>query len=99
MANVNVSYDQMQQEAQALISGKEQINQQLQLMRNRINNLVSAGFVTDQASGAFSASYEQFNQGAVMTISALDQLANNLNMVANTLQQTDAALAAQMGNG
>lgn len=98
MANLNVSYDQMQQEAQALIAGKEQINQELQMMRNRITNLVNGGFVTDSASGAFHNSYEQFNQGATMTISALDQLSNNLMQVANTLQQTDQALAAQMGN-
>lgn len=98
MPNINVSYDQMQQEAQGLIRGKEEILQSLTMMRNRIQNLVSSGFVTDTASGAFHNAFEQFNQGANTTISALDQLANNLTMIANTLQQTDQQLASQMGN-
>ncbi len=98
MANINVSFDQMQQEAQGLIRGKEEIIQSLNTMRSRIQNLVSGGFVTDQASGAFSNSFEQFNQGAQTTIGALDQLSNNLTMIANTLQQTDQQLASQMGN-
>lgn len=98
MANINVSYDQMQQEAQGLMRGKDEIIQQLNMMRNRIQNLVSSGFVTDSASGAFHNSFEQFNQGATTTIGALDQLANNLTMIANTLQQADQQLASQMGD-
>lgn len=98
MANLNVSYQDMHNEAQALRTGREQIDAQLTSLKTRINNLVSSGFVTDAASGAFSSSYEQFTTGASQTIAALDQLASQLTMMANTLQETDASLAAQMGN-
>lgn len=98
MANLNVSYQDMHNEAQALRAGREQIDAELNTLKGRINNLVSGGFVTDAASGAFNSSYESFSQGASQTISALDQLASQLTTMANTLQETDASLAAQMGN-
>jgi len=98
MANLNVSYEAMLSEATQLQNGKEQITQQLQALRSRINNLVTSGFVTDSASGAFNRSYEQFNHGATTTIAALDDLAHALRNVATTLQQTDHTLAQQMGN-
>ncbi len=98
MANLNVSYQDMHNEAQALRSGREQIDAQLNTLKGRINNLVSGGFVTDSASGAFNNSYESFTQGASQTIAALDQLASQLTTMANTLQETDASLAAQMGS-
>jgi type VII secretion effector (TIGR04197 family) len=79
-------------------SGDEHAARGIRRLRNQINNLVSGGFATDSASGAFQQSYEQFNTGANQTIGALDQLASNLNMVANTLQQTDQQLASQLGN-
>lgn len=97
MPNMNVSYSDLLNEANALLQGKEEINQQLSHLRTRIANLVSSGFVTDAASGAYNQAYEQFNMGATQTIGALDQLAANLQTVANTLQETDAQLAQQMG--
>ena len=97
MANINVSYQDMQTEATALRNGQQEIQSNLQSLRTRINNLVSSGFVTDAASGAFNSSYESFNNGANQTISALDQLAASLENMARTLQETDQSLAAQMG--
>ena len=98
MANLNVSYQDMHDQAQALRTGREQIDSELNSLKVRINNLVSSGFVTDSASGAFNNSYESFSQGASQTISALDQLATQLSTMATTLQETDASLAAQMGS-
>lgn len=98
MVNLNVSYEDMRQQAHSLRTGQQEITDKLNVLRTQINNLVSSGFVTDQASGAFNASYEQFNHGATQTVSALDQLAGNLENMANTLQETDAQLAQQMGS-
>jgi WXG100 family type VII secretion target len=98
MANLSVSYDEMRQQAHSLRTGQQEITDKLNMLRSQINNLVSSGFVTDQASGAFNSSYEQFNHGATQTVSALDQLAGNLENMANTLQETDAQLAQQMGS-
>ena len=96
MANLNVSYQDMQTEATALRQGQADINDKLTQLRTRIQNLVTSGFVTDAASGAFNQAYEQFNNGATQTISALESLATNLQSMADTLQQTDQELAARM---
>ena len=98
MANLNVSYDDMRQKASQLRTGQQDITDRLTTLRGQITDLVSSGFVTDQASGAFDATYEQFNNGATQTISALDQLAHSLELMASSLQETDAQLAQQMGN-
>jgi WXG100 family type VII secretion target len=84
-------------EASALRSGQQEITQQCNMLRTRINNLISSGFVTDSAAPAFNQAYESFNTGATQTIGALDGLANTLTQIANTLQSTDAALAPQLG--
>lgn len=98
MANMNVSYDQMQSEATALRNGQQEIVNQLNTLRNRINGLVTNGFVTDSASGAFQQMYDSFNSGATQTINALDQIAGALEGIARTLQETDQTLARQIGN-
>jgi len=97
MANMNVTYSEMQSEASALRSGQQEIVGQLNALRSRINNLVTNGFVTDSASGAFQQMYENFNSGATQTISALDQIAATLEGIANALQETDQTLARQIG--
>ena len=97
MANLNVSYQDMHNEAQALRSGQQQITDQLNQLRSRIANLISSGFVTDAASGAFNQTYEQFSNSATTTISTLDTLASTLQQIANTLQETDTQLAQQIG--
>lgn len=98
MANLNVSYGDMQNEASALRNGQNEITQQLTTLRNRINNLVTNGFVTDSASGAFQQMYENFNNGATQTVGALEQIASSLESMAQTLQETDQALARGVGN-
>lgn len=98
MANMNVTYSEMQSEASALRNGQQEIITQLNSLRNRINNLVTNGFVTDSASGAFQQMYDNFNNGATQTINALDQIASTLEGIANALQETDQALARQIGN-
>lgn len=98
MANMNVTYADMQNEASGLRNGQQEIISSLNSLRNRINNLVTNGFVTDSASGAFQQMYESFNNGAQQTISALDQIARTLENMAQTLQETDQALARQVGN-
>ena len=96
MANLNVSYQEMRGQAQALRRGESEITSQLNGLRSQIQNLVTSGFVTDAASGAFQNSYEQFNHGAQQTISALNDLAANLENIASTLEQTDEELARRM---
>lgn len=93
MANLNVSYDAMNSEAGALMNGRQEIEASLTSLANRISGLVSNGFVTDSASGAFQQMYEEFTTSAKNTISSLDQIANTLKQMAQTMQETDQQLA------
>ncbi|WP_448061458.1 WXG100 family type VII secretion target [Cellulomonas hominis] len=94
MANVNVSFQDMNDAATRLTTGQDDITQKLEELRAFIGSLISSGFVTDQASVAFGESYQTFTQGATTTISALTNLGEYLRRAAQTLQETDQALAA-----
>ena len=96
MANLNVSYDAMESEASALVSGKDQIHQQLLALNARLAGLVTNGFVTDQASGAFNEMYQNFTTSASNTISSLDGIAQGLRSMANAMRETDTQMANQV---
>ncbi|MDR0836712.1 MAG: WXG100 family type VII secretion target [Propionibacteriaceae bacterium] len=95
MANLSVSYEAMNQEAAALVAGKEDLLEKLNQLKSRVDNLVREGFVTDKASVAFQEDYDQFTQGANQTVAALDDIANRLTQTAQALADTDAALAGR----
>lgn len=97
MANINVTYEAMESEAQALLSGKQEIEGSLTNLANRINNLVASGFVTDSASGAFQNMYQEYTTSARSTIASLEQIAQTLRQMAATMQETDQQLANSVG--
>ncbi len=96
MANISASYEEMRQQAQALRNTRDQITQELQRARMQVDNLVSSGFVTDSASGAFQTSYQEFTTSATKTIDALTTISQNLDQVVSTFEDTDKSLAAQL---
>ncbi len=93
MANVSVTYQEMQQQASKLNNGRADIESKLSELQAQVNNLVSGGFVTDTASGQFQASFESFKKGATEVISGLDGMADYLNKAATTFQEADQQLA------
>lgn len=93
MANVNVTYQQLQEQATKLANGRQEIENQLATLKSQVEALVADGFVTDSASKAFQGSYEEFTQGATKTISGLDGMANYLKTAAQTFQDVDQQLA------
>ena len=93
MANIHVSYSDMQTEARNLLTAKDDIHNQLRTLAQRINNLVSSGFVTDSASVKFHENYQQFTTATTNAISALEDIAANLDNTARVLQETDQQLA------
>lgn len=97
MANINVTYDAMESEAQALLTGKEEIEASLNNLANRITGLVSNGFVTDSASGAFNEMYQNYTTSAKNTIASLEQIADTLRKMAQAMQETDQNLASSIG--
>lgn len=93
MANLNVTYGDMRDAASRLVNGQQEINAQLSRLKSLVDSLVSGGYVTDQSSVAFGASYQEFNDGATKTIAGLEGISSYLNKAAEALQQTDADLA------
>lgn len=96
MANINVSFADVNAAADRLASGKEDIHAQLAALQAQINNLVSSGFITDRTSVAFQSSYGTFTKGARDTISGLNGLSTFLRRTAATLQDVDQQLASAL---
>jgi WXG100 family type VII secretion target len=93
MANVNVTYEEMQNAAAQLQSGQAEIDGQLAQLSSLVQNLVSGGYVTDSSSPQFQAAYEEFNTGARNVIEGLTGMSNYLSTAARTFQEADASLA------
>lgn len=93
MANVSVSYQEMQDQASKLNSARSDIDAQLGALRTQIAGLVSGGFVTDSASGAFQQSFDEFKKSSDQVMEGLDGMATYLNKAVETLSQVDTELA------
>ena len=96
MANVNVTYADMQSAANQLRSGESQIEGDLAKLKKLIDNLVASGYVTDASSKQFEASYTEFNTGATKMIQGLTGMGQYLNAAAKAFAETDTQLAAAL---
>ena len=96
MANVNVTYAEMQSAANQLKAGEQQIAGDLARLKSLVDNLVAGGYVTDSSSRRFEASYTEFNTGATRMIEGLTGMGQYLDTAARTFQETDAQLAASL---
>jgi WXG100 family type VII secretion target len=97
MANVLVSYDQLQTSASALNSGQQEVEAQLARLKTIVDNLVASGFVTDLASPKFRQSYEQWNSGARNVIAGLEGMSSFLRTAMAQHQQLDQQLSSAVG--
>ena len=97
MANVNVTYQQMEDAAGRLSNGQTEIDGMLGQLQSLVEQLVADGYVTDSSSKNFQASYEEFTQGAKKTIEGLDGMASYLNQAAATFRDADTQLASALG--
>src|SRR5690606_41887594 len=93
MANVNVTYDEMNSAAGRLRTGQQTLTDALNDLKRQVDELVSGGFVTDQASGAFQTTYEQFTTASTQAVSAIDGLAGFPESAATPLAEGDSSLA------
>ena len=93
MANVHVDYQELQRSSSQLKSGQQDVESQLARLKSMIDNLVSSGFVTDQASGKFQQSYEQWNSGAKNVIQGLQGMSSCLEKAIAQHQQLDSELS------
>ena len=96
MANLNVTYEELTTQASNLKNGKEELTSILNKLQGQVNQLISAGFQTDKASGALGTSYEQFTKGATETISGLDGMASFLDKAQKAMSEMDTSLASSL---
>jgi WXG100 family type VII secretion target len=98
MANVNVTYQSLHDQAVKLANGRQEIENQLSALKSQVDALVAEGFVTDAASKSFQNSYEEFTQGATKTIHGLDGMSSYLKTAAQTFQDVDQQLASALNH-
>lgn len=96
MANINVSYAEMEQAAARLGVGRDEITQKLQELQTQISNLVASGFVTDQASGKFNNSYAEYTASANTVVAKLTEIQTFLTQTANAMRDMDAQIASRI---
>ncbi len=97
MANVNVTYDELTQTASRISAGKDDLTAKLHELQSLVHQLTSAGFQTDQASGAFRDSYDQFTKGTTDAVNGLDGMQQFLHKAAEALRNVDSQLAQGIG--
>jgi len=96
MANINVTYGEIEQAATQLGVGRDEITQKLQVLQQQINNLVTSGFVTDQASGKFNNAYNEYTVSANTVVAKLTEIQTFLTQTANAMRDMDAQIAAKI---
>lgn len=96
MANLTVTYADMTEAAGKLRSGKDDMTQKLSELMSVIDNLVSNGFQTDQASHTYHDTFAQFRTGTQQAVDALEGLATYLDKAADALQSTDSQLSSSI---
>ncbi|HVV75116.1 MAG TPA: WXG100 family type VII secretion target [Mycobacteriales bacterium] len=94
MADLNVTYADLNDTAGKLRAGQQDMDQQLSSLGSQVQNLVSSGFQTDHASGAFHDTFTQFQTNLKQAIDALDSLASYLEQAAKAMEDTDTQLAS-----
>ena len=94
MANVNVTYQDLRDVARQLIGGRDDLAQKLTDLSTIVNNFTANGFQTDQASGAYRDSFDQFTAGTKQAVDGLEGLSQFLIQAADTLEQADQGLAS-----
>ncbi|MDM4762678.1 WXG100 family type VII secretion target [Galbitalea sp. SE-J8] len=93
MANLDVSYQDLQDVAGKLKSGQHDAEVLMDGLRKLVRNLVDTGFKTDKASVQFDLSYDEFNEGVKKTLGGLEGMAGYLTTAAETLADVDDKLA------
>jgi WXG100 family type VII secretion target len=96
MANVNVTYQDMNAAGDKLVAGRQEIETQLSQLKRLVDELVAGGYVTDSSSKQFQSSYEEFNTGVTKTIEGLDGMGSYLKQAAQTFQDADTQLASSL---
>jgi WXG100 family type VII secretion target len=97
VANVNVTYSELESASARLATGQLELEEKLTALKSMVDDLISQGFQTDKASGAFGAAYDDFTTGAKTTIGGIEQMCAFLRKAAENFTSTDESLASSLG--
>jgi WXG100 family type VII secretion target len=92
MADMNVTYEEMEQAATRLETGESDMNTKLTELQTFIQNLVTNGFVTDTASVSFEQAYNEFTTSTRTGLQALTSMGTYLRTASTRLKETDQSL-------
>jgi WXG100 family type VII secretion target len=96
MANLSITYSDMEDSAKRMSSNKEEIDSRLTECKTIVDNLTTSGFVTDQASGRFDEVHSEFNTSASQVMETLTQLSEWLNKAVEAMRDMDTQLAGSL---
>lgn len=96
MANITVSYADLEHAASRLGAGRDEITQRFQQLQTQISELVTSGFVTDQASGRFHDSFTEYTSSARTVVEKLADIQTFLTQTAGLMRDMDAQIASRI---
>lgn len=96
MANLNVTYADIEGMVSNLRNGQSQLNEILNKLKGQVDQLVASGFVTDKASGAFQSSYSEFTNGATKAVNGLEGMHAFLSKTQQAMRELDTQLAGAL---
>lgn len=97
VSNIHVSFAEIEHSAELLSQGREEISAKLQALQQQMQQLVTSGFITDQASKRFQESYIEYTSSANTVIAKLSEIQNFLKQTAAALRDMDQQIASRIG--
>lgn len=96
MANVNISYEEMESAAAQLGAARDEITAKLRHLQRQIQALVGSGFVTDRASKRFETAYSEYTASANHLIDKLGEIQQFITQTAAAHRSMDDEIAARI---
>lgn len=91
------SYDEMENTASNLDTGKDDIDDLLEKLQGYVDELVEDGFKTQNASGAYRDGYKDLTDGMKEAAQGVADMAQALRDMATMIKDTDDGAAAMVG--
>lgn len=93
MANINVTFQDMEQAAQRMQQEAEDMRGKLDQLRAMVEHLVQDGYVTDKSSKRFEEAHKELDTGGKQVMEGLTGIGDYLKQAAEALRRTDEELA------
>lgn len=93
MADFGASYDAMETMANKLSDARDDIQGQLDTLKQQVDDLLGADFKTQQASGKFGEGYTELTTGLKQAVDGIGDMSDALKGMMRAIQQLDEQLA------